>query len=235
MSVQVLQYLALQLWIRSELIRCPVSISSFLISQLAWLKLHSMQWKSLHLPAATPNSKSSTCKNIELPSDSVDVVGCMFGYFVPDRLKAFSEVCRVCRPGGIAVIGTWKYAGLAYVFADFLTFLGAANSHQYDSSLQIAHVCADGDTLRAELVSLGFSEVTVHEQSHMFDIPLHGDKLVALLGNPMIKTHLDAYPPETVLSEWARFARQPGLQFEVDLERDALLVRYTANIAVAVK
>ncbi len=171
-------------------------------------------------------------QNIELPSDSADVVGCMFGYFVPDRVKAFSEVCRVCKPGGIAVVGTWKYPGLAYVFADFLTFLGEA----YDPALlNVAQVYADGDVLRTELIGFGFSQVVIHEHSHVFEIPLAGEAMDALFANPMIKPQLASFSHEFVQSEWAKFVRQPDFKYELDLQKNVLLVRYTGNIAIATK
>eukprot|EP01034_Spumella_vulgaris_P026660 gene26660-33274_t len=54
-------------------------------------------------------------KDIPLASDAYDVVACMFGYFVPDRMKAFSEVCRVMRPEtGVSIIGTWKFAVILF-------------------------------------------------------------------------------------------------------------------------
>src|SRR4026208_221686 len=39
---------------------------------------------------------------------SLDLVVCCFGYmFVPDKLKAFAEVYRVLRPGGMLLFTTW--------------------------------------------------------------------------------------------------------------------------------
>ncbi len=46
----------------------------------------------------------------ELPfsSDSIDLVVCCFGYmFVPDKPKAFAEVYRVLKPGGLFLFTTW--------------------------------------------------------------------------------------------------------------------------------
>jgi ubiquinone/menaquinone biosynthesis C-methylase UbiE len=34
-------------------------------------------------------------QDIPFSPDSFSSVACMFGYFVPDRMKAFGEICRV--------------------------------------------------------------------------------------------------------------------------------------------
>ena len=212
-----------------------VSSTKFIISDFSAGMLEAAKVAVESFTPSRPNTEFRLIdvQNIELPSESIDVVGCMFGYFVSDRLKAFSEVCRVCQPGGIAVIGTFKHAGLAFVFADFLTFLGVETLSP--ASMKMVHSCADGDSLRCELLSLGFSTVVIHEKAHVFDIPLEGESLSALLSNPMIKTQLDAFSTEFVHAEWARFARQPGMPYPFDRERNVLLVEYVANIAIAIK
>ncbi len=59
----------------------------------------------------------------ELPfdDDSIDLVVCCFGYmFVPDKSKAFAEVHRVLRPGGMFLFTTW----------DRLESVGASNVYR---------------------------------------------------------------------------------------------------------
>jgi SAM-dependent methyltransferase len=57
----------------------------------------------------------------ELPFDdnSIDLVVCCFGYmFVRDKVKAFSEVYRVLKPGGVFLFSTWdllELNGASYV------------------------------------------------------------------------------------------------------------------------
>jgi SAM-dependent methyltransferase len=169
---------------------------------------------------------------ISLPTASVDVVGCMFGYFVPDRQKAFSEVCRVCRPSGRAVIGTWKHTGLVYVLGDFLEFLGGSWDY---SSMPLAYACADREALRDELLAAGFSLVEIHERSHVFELPVDGDALTSVFGNPRIQAHLAGRPPGTVQEEWARFVRSADCKHSADIERGVVFVTYTANIALCIK
>jgi ubiquinone/menaquinone biosynthesis C-methylase UbiE len=57
----------------------------------------------------------------ELPFDdnSIDLVVCCFGYmFVPDKVKAYDEVHRILKPGGMLLITTWdklEHNGASYV------------------------------------------------------------------------------------------------------------------------
>lgn len=45
---------------------------------------------------------------LPFPNDSFDAVVCQFGVmFFPDKAKAFAEVHRVLRPGGVFVFNTW--------------------------------------------------------------------------------------------------------------------------------
>ena len=171
-------------------------------------------------------------QDISLPSESADVVGHMFGYFVPDRRKAFSEICRVCRLGGRAVIGTWKYVGLMCVLGAFLDFAGGSWDY---STLTMAYSCADGEALRQELLDTGFSSVDIHEETNVFELAVDGDSLTSIFGNKAIKEYFADRPPGTMQEEWARFVNHPDCEYEADLEKGVVFVRYTANIAIATK
>ena len=47
-------------------------------------------------------------QQLPFSDNSIDLVVCCFGYmFVPDKVKAFAETCRVLRPGGHFLFTTW--------------------------------------------------------------------------------------------------------------------------------
>ena len=186
------------------------------------------------VPPQRPNTQFIVydVQNIELPSDSIDVVGCMFGYFVPDRAKAFGEICRVLKTNGTAVIGTWQRADFAYVLDDFLKFLGRTKPYV---ALKMAHVCADVALFQDELLGLGFRNVVIHTESKVFEMPLSGEVLVGLFNNPMVKNELAPYDSDFVQAEWAKFVRQTDFKYPIDLDQNILYVEYAANIAIATK
>lgn len=54
------------------------------------------------------DAKVMDAQSLDFPDASFDAAFCMFAYFFfPDRAKAFSEMLRVLKPGGRAVIATW--------------------------------------------------------------------------------------------------------------------------------
>jgi ubiquinone/menaquinone biosynthesis C-methylase UbiE len=173
-------------------------------------------------------------QNMDLPSDEYDVVGCMFGYFVPDRMKAFSEVCRVCKHGGKAIFGTWKYAGYAYILNDFITYLERPEPM---TTLGVAHCCADPDVLRSELLGLGFRNVVVHERTKVFEVLQTPEAVGGLFGNPMFKNEVAAYEEDFVKTKWMTFLEQENLPYGVKKTPDGLVlsVPYSANFAIATK
>jgi ubiquinone/menaquinone biosynthesis C-methylase UbiE len=174
-------------------------------------------------------------QNVEVESASYDLVACIFGYFVPDRMKAFGEVCRVCRPGGKAIIATWKYAGYAVIFSDFLMYMGRPAPLE---TLPIAHSCADAEKLRDELLGLGFSKVEVQEHDKVFEVLQTDEVMDALMfGNPMFAKELAGKEPAEVKAKWFEYLLQDGLPYKVEQTPNGLVlhVQYTANVAIAIK
>lgn len=172
-------------------------------------------------------------QDIALPAASADIVGHMFGYFVPDRKKAFAEVYRVCKPGGIAVIGVWKYACMAPLLNDFLVHM---NKEPKANALEIVHSCADGIAFRTELLGYGYSQVTVHEDERVFELDVRDHKiLMGLFTNPMISSELIGLAPGFLFAEWDKFVRMPEFKFPINLEKNVLFVKYIANTVICVK
>lgn len=97
---------------------------------------------------------------MDLPfeDDSFDAVVCQFGVmFFPDRPRAFAEVCRVLRPGGLFVFNVWdrieenEFAqtvteALGTVFPDDPPMFAA----------RVAHGYYDAELIRADLAAGGF-------------------------------------------------------------------------------
>lgn len=169
-------------------------------------------------------------QQIDLRDDSVNVVACMFGYFVPDRQRAWRELARILKPrGGTAIVGTWKNTDLVTLGAHFLEFLGHKDA--FDSH-RMAHACADAEALQKELLAAGFSQVSVHERSYPFELPMDGEDLAGVKKHAVVKMKLSE---EEVQLAWDKFIHQCDFPWKVDFEQNLFFVNYSANLAVATK
>ena len=183
------------------------------------------------------NFQVEDVQEVHIPSDSHDLVACMFGYFVPDRFKAFSEVCRLTKSSGVSVIGTWKYAGLMFMTEEFYRFIGCIPQDETSESFKLGTSCSDPVKLHAELIESGFREITIHEPSDIFPIPLSPEFTKLWMQNPMVKPQLAGYDPDFLYSEWMKLVTQGVLEgrFKADLELNVLYVEYTALVCFARK
>jgi SAM-dependent methyltransferase len=175
-------------------------------------------------------------QNIPFPSDAYDLVSCMFGYFVPNRLKAFSEVCRVTKPtSGVSVIGTWKYAGMLVLTENFLKFIGQIPMDGQSSNFTLGTSCSDPVQLTSELIACGFKDVIIHEPSGVFPIPLSLEFTKGWFDNPMVKDQLVNYTLDFLYAEWIRMLQDEKYATLVDLVENVVNVEYTALICFATK
>jgi len=100
---------------------------------------------------------------LELEDDSFDRAACCFGLMLfPDRAKGFSELRRVVRPGGRAMVSGWAGPDK---FEAFALFLGALKSAFPDlpppPTPPPVFALADLDRFKAEMQAAGFEDVEV--------------------------------------------------------------------------
>jgi ubiquinone/menaquinone biosynthesis C-methylase UbiE len=126
--------------------------------------------------------------------DTFDVAYCMFAYFFfPDRAKAFTEMRRVLRPGGRAVIATWAPIERRPIMKVAFDAMAEALPHlprPGKGDLQ------DPDECVREMSAAGFRDVTAHTftASVHFDSPDAYLDLILRSAAPLavMKTKLDA-------------------------------------------
>lgn len=95
---------------------------------------------------------------LDLASASVDVVTCGFGlFFVPDRLRALSEMRRVLRPGGRVALSLWAVGALP-PFRQFSQLL-IAWGQKFPWTPEEVPVFWQPDQIAAELAAARFSDV----------------------------------------------------------------------------
>lgn len=105
-------------------------------------------------------------QQIPLADNSVDLIVCCFAYmFVPDKSKAFAEVYRVLKPGGMFLFTTWDT--LESNAASY-TYLSAAKKYLdgiLPESTYVATSMNDEADIRPLLNDAGFSKISIEKVS----------------------------------------------------------------------
>ena len=105
-----------------------------------------------------------------LPFDDAtfDVVTCQFGMmFLPDRIKGYTEACRVLRPGGRFVFAVWDHISnnhFADVVTEALTALFPSDPPLFLARTPHGH--HDTARIREELSAAGLRDVSVETIHH---------------------------------------------------------------------
>jgi SAM-dependent methyltransferase len=105
---------------------------------------------------------------LELPADRFQAAFSMFGLiFYPSRARGFSELYRVLKPGGRAVVASWapqeKLPFMSAVFGSLAELL--PNSPPPPRVLDTPETCI------TEMATAGFSDVRVEQVSFAFESP----------------------------------------------------------------
>ncbi len=118
---------------------------------------------------------------MQLPFDDAtfDGVACQFGVmFFPDKMKAFSEACRVLRPGGVFVFSVWDRIEVNE-FAEIVTIaLGSMFPENPPRFLaRTPHGYYDHAAIKQDLSKSGFATspkivtLAAHSRAESFRIP----------------------------------------------------------------
>ena len=104
---------------------------------------------------------------------SFDRAACSFGLMLfPDRKKGFSELRRVLRPGGRAMVSAWAGPDKFEAFGLFLSAMKAALPDMPPPPAPPpVFSLADPAKFKAEMEAAGFRDVTVDYVSRSFEIP----------------------------------------------------------------
>lgn len=128
-------------------------------------------------------------QDLTIDDSSFDRVGCSFGLmFFPDRVKGFSEMRRVLRPGGRAMVAGWTGPDQ---FEGFGLFMAAVKKAFPDFPPPPApppvFALADLDRFKSEMQAGGFEGVEVGHVSRTIDFEFDSMWSAMTSGAPPVK------------------------------------------------
>lgn len=100
--------------------------------------------------------------DLAVPGDSVDVVFCQQGFpFMPDRVAVATEMLRVLRPGGTAVVAVWAAGERLHPFDAYAEFMLARDiTSRFARTLDGGARNMSKDDVAAALTAGGFADVS---------------------------------------------------------------------------
>jgi ubiquinone/menaquinone biosynthesis C-methylase UbiE len=173
-------------------------------------------------------------QDLKFADNTFSHVGCQFGVmFFPEPAKGYSEMVRVLKKNGTAVIGTWNYvdnAPLLLGFSEFLNLPDIAGLEAFMKS--IVSVGSNPSTFREELLTAGFTHVVLHEVSHVFTFDNDEITFNAYATNAAMKKLMGGDSAIENFSKWQEYLRTTGSKWLNGEGR--LTLQFVANVSVAV-
>lgn len=173
-------------------------VKSLLATDFAPKMIEVLRERMKAVGATNVRSEVMDGQALELDDASFDVAACSFALMLfPDRAKGFSELCRVLRPGGRAVVSGWTGPDR---FEAFGLFLGAMNAAFPDMpqppSPPPVFSLSDPKDFRAQMEAGGFRDVEVEFVSRDLEVENFAEIWDMLtVGAPPVQVLLDRVGP----------------------------------------
>jgi SAM-dependent methyltransferase len=154
--------------------------------------------------------RAADVEHTGLPSESFDVVICVFGiFFVPDMVAAVAELWRLVRPGGLLAVTVWGPGFLEPATAAFWDAVGAERPDLVGGFHPWTRV-TDPDGLSQLLQRGGLADPIVEAEAGVHPLPDPEDwwKMVLGTGYRATVQQLDAAAAERVRAAGVQWLRQ---------------------------
>ncbi|MBJ6367046.1 class I SAM-dependent methyltransferase [Snuella sedimenti] len=114
----------------------------------------------------------SDVESMDIPDNSADIVICQQGFqFFPNKLNAAKKIKNVLKPGGKAVISTWKPVEECQFFGAICHSLETMNEHDISNLMRLPFDFMSASALKQPFTEAGFNMVNVTEQQKDLIVP----------------------------------------------------------------
>ncbi len=149
-----------------------------------------------HLPNENINWQTADAQQLLFPNGSFDLVVCQFGFmFMADKMKAFSEVYRVLKPGGCLVFNTWDKVennGAIYLGNQIICSYFPENP---PSSYRVPFSMYQPGMMETSLMAAGFRHIKINAVEKTGVSPSAKDAAIGIVeGNPIYDRIIDKDP-----------------------------------------
>jgi len=139
------------------------------------------------MPNETINWQTADAQQLIFPDETFDLVVCQFGLmFMPDKMKAASEVLRVLKKGGKFLFNTWdkiENNGVVYVGNQIICSYFPENPPTF---YRVPFSLPQPDQIETLLVASGFKNIKVHAVEKEGVSPSAKDAAIGIIeGNPI--------------------------------------------------
>ena len=153
-------------------------------------------------------------QQLPFSENSIDLVVCCFGYmFVPNKQKAFAEVYRVLRPGGMFLFTTWdKLENNAASYTSRIIakeYLEEPLPESYD----LATSMSDEAALRLLLRDAGFTKISIEKVQQFSVSPTAKEATYGLVEGGLIYKEIKKLNPAWIDEIKIRIERELAKKF----------------------
>ena len=139
------------------------------------------------LPNENINWQTADAQELMFPDENFDLVVCQFGLmFMPDKMKAVSEIFRVLRKGGRFVFNTWdkiERNGVIYLGNQIICSYFPENPPSF---YRVPFSLSQPDQLETMLVAEGFKNIKVNSVEKVGISPSAKEAAIGIVeGNPI--------------------------------------------------
>jgi ubiquinone/menaquinone biosynthesis C-methylase UbiE len=152
---------------------------------------------SSRLPSTRVTWRQLDAQHLPFPDAAFDAVVCQFGVmFLPDKKQAFSEACRVLKPGGCFLFNVWdriEENEFAEIVVKSVATLFPDNPPMFLARTPHGH--HDTAALEAQLRAVGFSTVTTETITRKSRAPSALSVAIGYCQGTPMRNEIEAHDP----------------------------------------